>query len=474
MALTLADLLAAKSADKVLAALLAELQAGGFPTTAWNDGDPERTLVEAEAATQEDLWALAPSIAGGGHIDYAEGDWLTLLAHNRYTTDRIASVATVGTIKLTCAATAGPYTISVGQLQFKGSGGNLYRNTTGGTLNTSGTLNVTVVADSPGADQGNDGADTITQMTTPLAGVTCTNPAVAFSAVTRTGVGTGTVTPSGTPAAASWVVQITASGQVGVAGFRLSSDGGLTFGTSQATSASVVNVDGTGLTLAFANGAVNPSFNAGEYYSFTSSGTWYTTQGSDEESDASLRQRCKARWPGLSSTPTDDVYTAMCKKADASVTKARVAVDAVVPAQVNITIAGSNGTVSGSVVTAVQAYVNARRSFTDVPVVAAAGTMAITLAGATVRVKAQALASAQAAAQRNVQAYLGLVGIGDGSTVKVRYSQLIEAILRESGDEDDSVSGLTLNGGSVDLVVTASAVVTWSQVIASSLTWTTY
>ena len=99
--------------------------------------------------------------------------------------------------------------------------------------------------------------------------------------------------------------------------------------------------------------------------------------------------------------------------------------------------------------------------------------MAITL-GATVRVKAQALASAQAAAQRNVQAYLGLVGIGDGSTVKVRYSQLIEAILRESGDEDDSVSGLTLNGGSVDLVVTASAVVTWSQVIASALTWTTY
>jgi len=190
--------------------------------------------------------------------------------------------------------------------------------------------------------------------------------------------------------------------------------------------------------------------------------------------DDSLRQRCQARWPELSTTPTDDVYTSMCKRADSSVRKVRVAVDSVVPAKVNITIASASGTVGSPVVTAVQAYVDARRPLTDVPAVAAAGTMAITLAGATVRVQAKNLARAQQAAQVNVAAYLATVAIGDGSAVKVRYSQLVEAILRESGNEDDSVTGLTLNTGTVDLVVTANAVVTWAQVIATALTWTTY
>lgn len=472
---TLAELLNAPSADGITDALIGELQAGDFPTTDWSSGAPERTFVEAEGASQLGLWELAPKIAGGGHIDLATGDWLTLLALNRYNLTRIAAVAAVGTEVLTCSASAGPYTIAIGQLQFIGAGGNLYRNTAGGVLNTSGTLSVTIAAESPGADQGNDGADTIVAMTTPLGGVTCTNPADTFSDVSCSGIGTGTVTPSfGTLSTAAWVVEILTTGQRGTATFRLSNDGGLTFGTGHATAASVVDIDGTGLTIAFANGGVNPSYVAGDFYTFTSQGTWYTTQGSDEESDASLRQRCKARWPEQSSTPTDDVYTAMCKRASASVTKVRVAADLVTPAQVNIVIAGPNGTVSAGVVDVVQAYVDARQAFTDVPVVAAAGTMAITLAGATVRVKSENYANAVTRAQANIATYLGTCAIGDGSTKKVRYSQILEAILRESGDEDDSVDGLTLNGGTSDLVITDAAVVTWAQRIATAVSWATY
>lgn len=472
MTTTLAELIDGLTEDEVRAALLANLQEAGFPTTSWNSGDPERTLVEAEADAQADLWALAPSIAGGGIVDLADGAWLTLLAYNRYNLTRTAAVATVGTITLTCSASAGPYTIAANTLHFIGAGGNLYVNTTGGVLASGGTLNVTVRAEEVGAAAGNDGADTITTMTTPIAGVTCTNPATSFTYVTLVGSGTGTVTPSDTVPTASWVIQIMTSGQVAAATFRLSDDGGLTFGAAQATGGAMNDVDGTGLDLAFVNGTA-PSFIAGDYYTFDSSGTWYTTQGADEESDASLRQRCKARWPDLSDTPTDDVYTAMCKVASASVTKARVANNMSTAAQVDITIAGPNGTVSGAVVSDVQDYIDARQAFTDVPVVAAAGTMAITLAGATVRVLAAQLVNAQARAQANVQTYLGTVGIGDGSTVKVRISQLVEAILRESGDEDDSVTGLTLNAGTVDLTVTANAVVTWAQVIASVLTWST-
>lgn len=471
----LSDLILARTRAQILDALIAQLQAGEMPTTDWTEGSPERVLLEAEAASQVDLWAVASAIASGGLIDLASGAWLTLLAKQRYNIDRTAATATQGTIRLTCSASAGPYTITAGQLQFKGASGNLYRNTTGGTLNTSSTLNVTVVAEAAGSDEGNDPSSTITTMTTPLAGVTCTNPPATFSSVTTAGSSTGTVTPSfGTASSASWIVLILTSGQNTVATFKLSNDGGVTYGSPHTTGGALTNVDSTGINLAFANGSVNPSFVAGDSFFFTSKGTWYTTQGADEESDASVRQRCKARWPDLSDTPTDDVYTAMAKAANASVTKVRVAVDNVIPARVNITIAGSNGTVSGSVVTAVQAYVDARQAFTDDPVVAAAGTMAITLAGATVRVRAQNLATAQASAQANLLAYFGTVGIGDGSTVKVRYSQLIQAILDDSGDEDDSVSGLTLNGGTVDLTVTDGDVVTWSQTAAAAFTWTTY
>jgi hypothetical protein len=336
-----------------------------------------------------------------------------------------------------------------------------------------GTLDLTIRAEVPGLDEGNDDSGTITAMTTPLAGVTCTNPVYAYSDVTQTGTGTGTCTPGGSAGAASFVIQILTSGQVGVATYRASEDGGISWYGSHTTAALVNDADGNGLDLVFVNGT-SPSFTAGDLYSFESYGAWYSVRGADEEDDDSLRQRCQARWPELSSTPTDDVYTAMAKRASSSVRKVRVAVDAVVPAQINITIAGASGTVSAGVVSDVQDYVDARRSLTDVPVVSAAGTMALTLAGATMRVKAANLARAQQAAQVNLAAYFATVGIGDGSTVKVRYSQIIEALLRESGAEDDSVSGLTLNGGGTDLTVTADAVVTWVQVIASAITWTTY
>jgi uncharacterized phage protein gp47/JayE len=473
---TLAELIDALTPDEIYAAILAKLQANDFPTTDWSSGAPERTLVEAEADSQEELWALVASIAAGGEIDLATGAWLTRLAYNRYNLTRDVAVATVGTITLTCAASAGPYTITNNTLEFQGAGGNLYTNTAGaGVLASGGTIDLTITARSPGADEGNDGADTIVTMTTPLAGVTCTNPAETFSDVELTGTGTGTVTPSFTTASsASWVILITLSGQTGVAEFRLSNDGGLTYGAAQATGGALVDVDSTGLDLAFANGAVNPSFVAGEYYEFTSQGTWTTTAGSDEESDETLRARCKAQWALLSSTPTDDAYTRMCLDADSSVEKVRVSVDGAVAARVNIVIAGSSGTVDATVVAAVQDYVDARQAFTDDPVVAPAGTMAITLAGATVRVKTQYLANAQTRAQANLATYFGTCGIGDGSTVFVRFSQVIEAILRESGNEDDSVVGLTLNTATNDLVITANAVATWAQRIATAVTWTTY
>jgi hypothetical protein len=97
-----------------------------------------------------------------------------------------------------------------------------------------------------------------------------TNPHVqaaasAFTAVTQTGGGSGTVTPSASPSPLYyvWVIQIQTGGAVGTATFKTSIDGGNTYGALQTTAASMTDAT-TGITLAFAS-----TFNASTTYAFT-------------------------------------------------------------------------------------------------------------------------------------------------------------------------------------------------------------
>lgn len=90
--------------------------------------------------------------------------------------------------------------------------------------------------------------------------------------------------------------------------------------------------------------------------------TWITTEGNDEESDASVVQRCKARWPELGSGATAAVYEKWAKEGSAEVVRVKVRENKYFSdGIVQLTIAGPSGAVSAQAVTDVDDYIEIRR-----------------------------------------------------------------------------------------------------------------
>jgi hypothetical protein len=90
---------------------------------------------------------------------------------------------------------------------------------------------------------------------------------VGYTVVSHTGGGTGTVTPSGVVSVTGGVyfaIKIIVGGAVATATFQSSLDGGVTYGATQTTAASMTDAT-TGVTLAFAG-----TFNATDVYQWTS------------------------------------------------------------------------------------------------------------------------------------------------------------------------------------------------------------
>jgi hypothetical protein len=480
---TLTELLLAPTIDAVISKMLGVFQAAGFPVTDWVSGGSERTRVNAFATALKDLAAdLIPAIAGGGFIDYATGAWLKLNAKQRYNLDYVAASYTVGTIRLTCAPTAGPHTLTVGQTAFKFPSGMRYNLTAlpnGSVLASGGTLDVTVTSESP--NQSALGLNYIDPsnaspivMTKPLTGVTATNPAPSYSPVTQIGTGTGTITPSGTPSGSHQVViRIDTDGQAGAASWSYSIDGGAF--VSAGTVSSLANLGGFGIDVTLANGATSPSFLTNDLYSFTTPGTWITTQGRDEESDTALRTRSKNRWPSLNSygasSPTLGFYDLLVRESSTQITQTRVQTDGTINNKVWIVIAGQGGVLPPAVVTAADAFVKKRVPITDFPVVISPTVRTVTLTG-TVTVEREKEAAAKAAAEAAVRTYINTT-VGINGTV--RLAEIIDALMSTDGVID--ISGLQINGAGVNLalpvVVGAFELPSWTQAIASALTWVT-
>lgn len=464
---TLAELITPVTASDEKAKLLAALASADFPVSDWETGAIERTHVEVEAAELADLSTVIPEIAKGGFLGEATGDWLTLRASDLYGLTRQAATKTTGSIVLSCVAAAGPYTITAGQLWFVGAGGNRYVNTSGGTLSAGGTLTVSVASefanDSAGGYSYTDGANTITALETPLPGVTCTNSAAAFSAVTLVGTSSGTVAPSGFASGTHLIeMEILTSGQVGAGTWRYRPNGSSWYPTT--TIGTIVNMAGAGFTLTPSNGGSSPSFLAGDRFLFSFPGSWITVQGTDAESDAALALRCMQRWPSLSLVPTDDCYSLWAKTASVEITRTQVILDGVVAGKVWIYVAGQGGALGSQPIADAQVYIDARCPITDLPVVASVGTTTITLAG-TVTVQAALLVDAQVEAQRKVAAYLSGLDIA----AMVRWGELVELIMSCAGVVD--VIGFTLNGSAASLQLASAKVAEWTQVLSSVLTW---
>lgn len=170
-----ATLITPKTESEVLAELIASLQTAGFSATSWQDGSVPRTLVQLQAVADADFRDIVVSIADGGLLAEADGDWLTLYCESAYGEDRQAAVNTRGACTLTNAATGIPRTIAAFEVWAGTSTGKRFVNITGGTLLPGGTLSLVFEAESPGIAW-NVGNDTITTMHTAMAGVTITNP----------------------------------------------------------------------------------------------------------------------------------------------------------------------------------------------------------------------------------------------------------------------------------------------------------
>lgn len=334
------DILVAKTRDTLIAEILAVLAADGCPVTAWQAGNPLRTLTRADATALADLHATVKLIGAAAFLDDAEGDWLTLLARSKFQVTRVAGVACVGRVVLTVASGAGPYTITAGGLLVS-DGVRRWRstNTSSVTITSAATTTIEVQAEATGTAY-NVANNVVTTVVSPaLAGVTVTNPAI-------------------------------------------------------------------------------------------SGGPWYTTAGAAEESDASLRQRCRDKWGTLGRGANDTAYRYWARTGhayEAQVTRAAV-VWGVGDGTVTVYIAGPTSAISDSGITAaVQAWVDLNNPGTDTVTVTPATGVTVSIAGTiTVRSASDSTAN-RALATDAIAAYFATLGIGDDVDLGAIYAAIYAA-----------------------------------------------
>lgn len=179
MTVSLATLLVQQTKEEIYEYALGVATALGLPVTSWRAGDPTRSLFQLEAELLEALESTVAGYISSGFLDYAEGQWLEVLAEQVFGVTVAPATYASTTVTLTNAG-GGVYTIDVGDLTLKNTtSGATYRNTTGGTLSAGGTLDITVEAEEAGADF-SAAAGEIDDLVTTLLGVTCINATAAI------------------------------------------------------------------------------------------------------------------------------------------------------------------------------------------------------------------------------------------------------------------------------------------------------
>lgn len=446
----LSDLLSPQSPEQVFQLLLSVYQANGFPVESWQPFGTERTRLMAIATAVSDLSAnYIPALAAGGFLDYATGDWLRLLSQQNYNIVFNPATFTKGNITLTNDSSQS-YTIAAGELiAIFGASGRRYINNEGGTLAGNDTLVLSFTAEFAGQAYSDPSSSGALTLVTPLPGVTLTNPAGDFTDVAHVGAGTGSVDPSGAPVGPHRVIiRIDTSGQAGDIAWSWSTDGAPFLPAGVVTSAAI----GNGITVTLSDGVSGVSFVAEDTYLFATPGTWITQQGADIESDASLAQRDRNRWPTLSQIPTNGFYELLAVSVPdvgSQVTQVVVLPDDVVNNKVNIVVAGPLGALPLDTVADIQEWITPRSIGTDWPVVTTPTTQAVTLM-ATVTCSASLLQAAQSAISDALTAAVQGVGING----VVRIAAIIETIMEVAGVID--VEGVTINGVAANLALGSS------------------
>jgi hypothetical protein len=342
-------------------------------------------------------------------------------------------------------------------------------------------------AESPGSAY-DDPANTITEVVTPLPGLSINNPPTDFggltgSTATRNPVnqGSGTVTPIGTPVLLRrYTVTILASGsQPGSGAARIDyEEDGVSGTIGTITPIPLAYGIGDGITLTFSNG-LGVGFIKGDLHTFESVGSPILANGTDDETNEALAARCMGRWPSLGLNIVKEKYVEWIRRASLDsalgIEKITARPSGTVAGQTDLLVATATGAPSGPVVATLQLYVNARDGITDTALVTAASNLSIVPSG-TVTIRAEDLEAGQAAADEAWRSYIADLPIGGdvstGSPGVVRLAELSQALM-DAGAVD--VSGLMLNGAAVNKTMTTTqvAVISAGDEPSAALTWTT-
>jgi uncharacterized phage protein gp47/JayE len=235
-----------------------------------------------------------------------------------------------------------------------------------------------------------------------------------------------------------------------VGAYTLPKNGSITVSVKAESPGAAYNVaNGTITTLVTALAGVTVS-NPGP------GGTWISVQGADQETDAALRTRCRARWPALGSGTPNDAYDLWARTSDPSINRTLVRASPTLEGTVEVYLAGASGAAGASAVTNANAYIQPRVPLCVNCIVAAASENLINVT-ATVYVSAAYVATATTQCAANVQAlfYGGTNSIGEqlpgvpiGGTLYV--TQLVEQLMVVTG-----VRNVSLASPAADVVLGA-------------------
>lgn len=187
-----------------------------------------------------------------------------------------------------------------------------------------------------------------------------------------------------------------------------------------------------------------------------SGASWLTVQGADDETDANLRARCRARWATVGLNKTRDGFLFLAMNAPGVTTQPnRVYVDDTNPrgpGTCNVWLAGPGGPLPAPDVATIASYLSARQSVCSDVATANAVTRAVDVA-ATVYYRA-AYTGALGDATNRVTAMLQALDLG----APVYLAEVLEQLMGAAGVYN--VAGLTLNGGAADLALAVNEVAT--------------
>ncbi len=172
---TIDDLTKPMTREEVQASVYRVLATLSVNTTAWKAGSVVRTMIAATSLVMSAFTELAADITKSGFLALSAGPWLTLVADYVYGVTRIESSYASGTVRLINTG-GGIYALDPGDLIVASTAGHTFRNVDAFTLPALTDLTVTIIATVPGSASTTNPGE-ISQMVTPLIGVTCVNDA---------------------------------------------------------------------------------------------------------------------------------------------------------------------------------------------------------------------------------------------------------------------------------------------------------